>query len=353
MKPALPPLSEWLNIRTADNSSTGIRCVRQQTFELTQTVVPVKGHLIDMTTSKIKTKNRNRSGNSVTRTQTNKKKPVTTKVKTTKKNTQRQRIGKKKSDGTEISAPSAEGIPGVETEPTSANNDRTIIEKVTPQRDGILDVSPSTPSSPRGTPEESDEVEVLAAMARENKRKLWKARIFSSYRFEKFRGFDGGEFYLLFSRAEIFVSADYVARAATYGDELGPEMRYTVAEIIETLNSRQLIVVPSPEIPANSDGAVRGAYIALEVLCSMLHDGRLADESDYFADLSDEFERGLMANLRAVRQEKWNQDANRRRDQDECEWHQEQTQRKAALRIWKAILRMRYAKLLWAKLGLE
>lgn len=316
-----------------------------------------------MTTTKTKTIGKTPNGSPQGRTQqpkSKKTKKPTKQMKAKNSNPKvddaRRQFGKVQSDGTELSVPSAEGIPGVETEPTSEQKTSSNTENVTPKKGENFDeMLPSTPSlsSPKGTAEESEELGVRAAMAREDERKRWNARLNETFRFERFCGFDLVTFYLLFFEGQIYVSADYVARAATYGDGLGSEMGYTAAEIIGTLDWHQLIEVPGPEIPANSDGAVGGIYIVLEVLCSMLHDGRLAHESRYFADLLDEFEREWWAEHTAELQEMWIEDANRLRAEKERKWHQEHLGDKARQRVWKAKLLVQYTTLREEKLRSE
>lgn len=84
--------------------------------------------------------------------------------------------------------------------------------------------------------------------------------------------------------------ADDVARVATFGFGLKSQIKYSAVEIIGTLDIREIIEVPGPEIPANFEGAVQGTYIPLEMLSSMLYGGKFADDSSFFSHLLNRFE---------------------------------------------------------------
>lgn len=127
-------------------------------------------------------------------------------------------------------------------------------------------------------------------MVRMEEAKNWALRLEKEFHFEEFEGFREVDYQLLFYRGRnILVSAVDAARAATYGAGSGSKIEYTAAEIVGTLDVREIIDVPGPEISASLKGAVEGTYIPLESLCAILHGSILADDISEFSNLLNEF----------------------------------------------------------------
>lgn len=124
----------------------------------------------------------------------------------------------------------------------------------------------------------------------ENATKGWERRFEKKIHFEKFPGSYGGDYQLLFFQKDILVSLDDVARALTYVAAGQYEIEYEASEILEALAIREFIEVPGPEIPASFDGAVRGFYIPLELMCALFYGGELSGDASELAALLDEFE---------------------------------------------------------------
>jgi len=197
-----------------------------------------------------------------------------TKTNTPKKRDQRDRIDSKKSNITKISTPSAERHPGVETEPTPSQSDIRTSADVTPQK-GTIDgeVLPSMASrvahfeSQEFSPDSEAE---LAKFYKEIERN-WNLRLDTDFHFEELEGFCGVDYHLLFYRGRnILVSADDVARSTTCGAGSESQIGYSAAEIIGTLDARDVVEVPGPEIPKNLAGAVEGTYIPIELAVAIL-----------------------------------------------------------------------------------
>jgi len=198
----------------------------------------------------------------------------------------RRQFGDLQNDGTELSVPSAEGHPGVVTEPTSDEEISSNTENVTPEWGEILDDSvPSNPALASHFESQGFSSEFAAYEA-----KNWTRRLEKEFHFEIFPGGYDVDYSLLFYRGRnILVSAVDAARAATCGAGLGSQIQYTDAEFIRTLDAREVIKVPGPEIPANLEGAVEGTYIPLESLCVILHDSKMGYDASEFGILLSEF----------------------------------------------------------------
>lgn len=97
-------------------------------------------------------------------------------------------------------------------------------------------------------------------------------------------------YHFLCFRGRLLALADDVARVATLGFGLKSQINYSAVEIIGTLDIREIIEVPGPEIPANFEGAVKGTYIPLEMLSPMLYGGKFADDSLFISDLLNRFD---------------------------------------------------------------
>lgn len=207
---------------------------------------------------------------------------------------------KVKGDSTASTVPSAEAHPSDQPEPTRTEKGSRNNENVTPKRDGILDDSVplnlyrASPTITHGrSAEQMDSINELA----DETTKGWEKR-FRKIHFEKFPGSHGGDFQLLFFRKSIFVSADDVARALTY--LASSCIEYTATEIISALGIRDLIEVPGPEIPTHFEGAERGSYMPLEVLCGVLYRGEMKSDALELANLLDEFTKRQMRHLVAT-----------------------------------------------------
>ncbi len=211
-----------------------------------------------------------------------------------KGNDAQRQFGEEQSHGTEVSVPSAEGLSGDKTEPTFVGNCGEA-EDVTPRKDGPGDenipvLNPALVShfESLGLP---PDMAARAAMYRVEQAKNWVRRLEKEYHFEKLNGLHEPDYQLLFHQGRnILVLAVDAARAATWGAKLGLGVEFTAAEIIGTLDAREVIEVPGPEIPANAEGAIEGTYIPLESLCAILG-STLPDDTSDFCTLLDEFAR--------------------------------------------------------------
>jgi|GEM_PF-3552117 len=273
-----------------------------------------------------------------------------------KEDDNRQKLGKEKNDGTALTVPSAEGHPGDQTEPTSLDHNTMKNKVVTPQKGDVpKELLPSNPSlsSQRGRLGIPEEFADRIALSPEIERRLWELRLEWDYHFEIIRGFNGEEVPLLFYERSIFVPADYVAQAATYGDGLGSKRKYTAAEIIKNLGIRESIEVPSPHVPDYLNQAVVGIYIPLEVLCSMLYDGLLGDCSDEMVILLENFEVRKAEEVHKWELETCRRTAIRREAKLEEGKGHKQRQGKARMLLRHSRLRLRCSNLREAKLRSE
>ncbi len=222
----------------------------------------------------------------------------------TKKRAQHDRVGSKKSDVTNISGPSSEAHPGVETELTSVNDISAISKKVTSQKHGIIDeLVPSNPPLPGGVLGGFAEQSRTNAILAERLRKIWEPRLEKEFHFEVCKSFCFGYFNLLFFRGLILVSADDLARAATSAWHLVPERAFKAAEILEIVDARDLIVVPGPEIPANFDEAFGGTYVQIEFLLALLWGTEFRADTNEFYRLFGDFDDRKKLRLDAGMQE--------------------------------------------------
>lgn len=194
---------------------------------------------------------------------------------------------------TELTVPSVEGQPDVETQPAPADNCSWRTEEVPPTKAEILDemgwTIPSLTSHFESLGFDAD-LAARVAIVRMEEARNWGLRLEKDFHFEKFPGYDDEDCQLLFYRGRnILVSAVDAARAATCGSGSESKIELSAAEIIGTLDARDVVEVPGPEIPTNLEGAVEGTYIPLELLITILDQSKLEYYASQFAILLTEF----------------------------------------------------------------
>jgi len=145
-------------------------------------------------------------------------------------------------------------------------------------------------SSLKERSDESERPDFTEAMLAEFFWKKWQPRLEKYVHFEKWVSLSAYEveFHILFFWGRILVSAADLVRAANLADDLGTDIEFTEAEIINTVDARDIIVVPVHS--ENIAGAFGGTYIPLELLVAMLLESGFADDVADFHSLIADFE---------------------------------------------------------------
>lgn len=219
----------------------------------------------------------------------------------------KKRKQKSKIDGAKI-APTSKNNFGVHPDSTSDHIRGKNTEKVTHRKDVSLDEPPpSYPSQTfvEGRPDGSRRQLFTDTTIAEWKWKMWEPRLARKIHFERWGSLYDGDFHLLFFRGNVLVSAADLARAATLADRLEPALEYTMAEIVDMVDVRDLIAVPGSEVHGNFHEAFLGIYLPLEILVEMLCNSGFDDDVIDFEELLRDFEERKAWQQEAELQETW------------------------------------------------